>query len=868
MPTERAGYTVTMFLIDVSSSMGNIRAVEVENADKSSRTIEMTNLEWSLQYVKLKIQEMIFNGRKTDQCGVIIFGSEGIRSLQHLLCLVLKPEADTNNRLNTTNDGYESVVEYIPIAQPNARTLAKIDALQASNTSGDPIDALIVGIDSQTRYLGNKKWTRKIVIVTDGESPIEVEDWEATVEKMDELGVTLTVVGVDFDDNELPYTEPNKSNIKSVNENFYKELTSAMQSGVVGTCAYAIREATAPEVKIVKSTLVGTQLRIGDIDARSDEAIELPVKMSKCTALARPKTWKKFTLMQKTKTGENQMEVDEPEANFDPDKPAVYSQVKMKTEYVVEPEEDEDEDKETVKSEDIDGDVKMKQENDDDTVNLLDGKPAATQLPSKESATYIDKEDLIRGFKYGSTYAPCPDGQFPKLQTHKGIDVISFFPAKTFRRELAMGELSYVWADPNRPVEQVALSSIVQAMHERRLMAIGRLVTRDDMDPKMGVLAPIMFDGVDCLLWIPAPFADDVRKYTFASLDKLVNKKGEILTKHPYLPTQEQLEAMDKFVDAMDLMDAGEKTEYGDRYPWFDTRESYNPAIHRVKQAMFHCAVVKDIVEYPVPPPHPETIKYFDPPKRVLKRARDAVEEFPKKVAKAKREDYARVAEDEDDEMLLLDRKQPASSRTQSQMNIVQGESSSSAHAKVGAAKAKEGSETEDDDDEEEMLLDKKKTPPAAPASSSRDPLPTPARSLSPQIDAGRAPGRIIGNTYPLKDFKKNIARGDLVTKAVEDLAAVITEVVMKPFATRRTDEMLECMSFLRGTCLVEDEIDAWNAFIRDLKEKCLTKPGNPHFWEKIQGVGRELSLINKQEAKKQGGDSDVTENEAVEFIS
>lgn len=267
-----------------------------------------------------------------------------------------------------------------------------------------------------------------------------------------------------------------------------------------------------------------------------------------------------------------------------------------------------------------------------------------------------------------------------------------------------------------------------------------------------------------------------------------------------------------------------------DRYPWFDTRESYNPAIHRVKQAMFHCAVVKDIVEYPVPPPHPETIKYFDPPKRVLKRARDAVEEcksvfnvqegmfccfsyalryvnlvqlVPKKVAKAKREDYARVAEDEDDEMLLLDRKQPASSRTQSQMNIVQGESSSSsAHAKVGAAKAKEGSETEDDDDEAEMLLDKKNTP-AAPASSSRDPLPTPARSLSPQIDAGRAPGRIIGNTYPLKDFKKNIARGDLVTKAVEDLAAVITEVVMKPFATRRTDEMLECMSFLRGTCLV-----------------------------------------------------------------
>jgi ATP-dependent DNA helicase 2 subunit 2 len=57
------------------------------------------------------------------------------------------------------------------------------------------------------------------------------------------------------------------------------------------------------------------------------------------------------------------------------------------------------------------------------------------------------------------------------------------------------------------------------------------------------------------------PFADDVRKYTFASLTQLVNKKGEVLTEHPYLPTETQVEAMGTFVDAMDLMDSGEKDE-------------------------------------------------------------------------------------------------------------------------------------------------------------------------------------------------------------------------------------------------------------------------------------------------------------------
>lgn len=33
-------------------------------------------------------------------------------------------------------------------------------------------------------------------------------------------------------------------------------------------------------------------------------------------------------------------------------------------------------------------------------------------------------------------------------------------------------------------------------------MAIARWVTKDGMDPKMGVLSPVVFDEVDCLLWV------------------------------------------------------------------------------------------------------------------------------------------------------------------------------------------------------------------------------------------------------------------------------------------------------------------------------------------------------------------------------
>jgi ATP-dependent DNA helicase 2 subunit 2 len=65
-----------------------------------------------------------------------------------------------------------------------------------------------------------------------------------------------------------------------------------------------------------------------------------------------------------------------------------------------------------------------------------------------------------------------------------------------------MGEVQYIWADPGSPQQQVALSSIVQAMYEKDVLAIARWVSKDGMDPKMGVLASSMFGKIDCLLWV------------------------------------------------------------------------------------------------------------------------------------------------------------------------------------------------------------------------------------------------------------------------------------------------------------------------------------------------------------------------------
>jgi len=265
---------------------------------------------------------------------------------------------------------------------------------------------------------------------------------------------------------------------------------------------------------------------------------------------------------------------------------------------------------------------------------------------------------------------------------------------------------------------------------------------------------------------------------------------------------------------------------------------------------------VHDINTNPLPPPHPDLLYYLDPPAEVVesKKARKAllkaketfgVKKVERKVVKKEKEGRT-YARDEDEELLLdkkgksnggaRERKSPMKA-SQSQRNL--GRASQTALKITGNDS---GSETEEDvaSDEEELLLNKSKTP--AKDKQQSKALPTPGRSVSPQTDTGRVPGRIIGTMDPLADFKANLARGDVVSKAVEDMGWVIGEVVMKPFGGRRGGEALQWMRELRKVCLEvstviwcrllgvgltwdmqEDEVDAWNAYVVLLYISCIT---------------------------------------------
>ncbi len=234
---------------------------------------------------------------------------------------------------------------------------------------------------------------------------------------------------------------------------------------------------------------MGTVLRLGDTMSRQEEAIEIMVKTSKCTALARPKSWKRFgrrrrlTAEEQAARGMDAMDEDEERTTF--------AQLRMRTEFYLEQEDDEDEAAKP-DNRNVDGDGEPES----------DKKEEDKKEEEDKHVIKVEKEELVRGYKYGATFIPPPEGGYARLKTRKGIDICGFFARKNFRRELSMGEVYYVWADPASPMQQVALSSIVQAMYEKGTMAIARWVSKDDMDPKMGVLCPSVFAEAECLLWV------------------------------------------------------------------------------------------------------------------------------------------------------------------------------------------------------------------------------------------------------------------------------------------------------------------------------------------------------------------------------
>lgn len=116
-----------------------------------------------------------------------------------------------------------------------------------------------------------------------------------------------------------------------------------------------------------------------------------------------------------------------------------------------------------------------------------------------------------------------------------------------------MGECGITIAQSINDKARLGFSSLVHALWELESYAIARLVKKDGADPIMLCLAPSIDKengGLESLLDVPLPFAEDYRVYRFPPLDRVITVSGNTLTTHRYLPTDNLVKAMSDFVDS------------------------------------------------------------------------------------------------------------------------------------------------------------------------------------------------------------------------------------------------------------------------------------------------------------------------------
>lgn len=209
-----------------------------------------------------------------------------------------------------------------------------------------------------------------------------------------------------------------------------------------------LEAARSPQVATVNGTLSAIDLHIGSLDVGQNEAIVIPVRYSKATAKASAPTFSKAwkpamdlqmpmhaaadgislsnplisgLLNQSQSQGKNPPRTEEMAG-------MISAEVKQHHSYVI------------------------KKPEVNASVNRISTQASNLELPEQaeqadeneneeeDEEEYVDKEDVVKAWKFGSTWVPVPEKTFVTLATRKGIEALGFFPVENVSRISIAGQ--------------------------------------------------------------------------------------------------------------------------------------------------------------------------------------------------------------------------------------------------------------------------------------------------------------------------------------------------------------------------------------------------------------------------------------------
>nr|CAG4711704.1 unnamed protein product [Naegleria fowleri] len=441
----------------------------------------------------------------------------------------------------------------------------------------------------------------------------------------------------------------------------------------------------------------------------------------------------------------------------------------------------------------------------------------------------VDKEKTVRAYKYGKNFVPfnVVNEKALKYKSVKGISVLGFTDEKNIPRHHFMAEVYSFIAKPDDPFAQTALSAFIRALSELQHVMIITYVFRDDAEPKLGLLYPYISANYECFYFTSLPYAEDLRSYPFKSFSTV---------KH----TEEQLQAAEDLINAMDLMEADEEGEDGKKEALRPTK-TFNPLVQHFYDCL-HTRALKP--NDPLPPVDPLITKYCYPEmnedsfyRKLIRKTRDKRIKF-KSLFPAK---------EVEQETKLGKRKYWFAMQNNNEITLesynleptVENANELVAEDHIGQTvkRLKDGMGDEQFNEIQQRV------------------------GLN-NLFAEQA--NSVKTTNPTKDFNDMLNRKDvdLVDKAIKEMQNVIFKLINDSIEDQYYEKVLSCVRVLREGCIRESEPELFNHFMKILKQQ-YSKGKREEFWKNYI-VGNKISLITQDECDE----SEVTEEEAKNFLT
>ncbi|KAG5519625.1 hypothetical protein PMAC_001780 [Pneumocystis sp. 'macacae'] len=544
-----ANKEVTVFVIDLGRQMGDFQEGR-----------EQSDLEWALSYFWDKISSKIFSGRKTDYVGVIGFKTD-----------------ETNNDMED-DEFYKNISVLCPIQQMTIKQIKELKKqLVPSNTNvGDAISGIIIGIDLISKYCGNLKYIKNLILITNGMSHMDFSDAEKIAYQIKHMSINISIFGIDFDNHSYGYKEDFKSIIKINNEKNLLKFANIC-NGVFASMIEVIDSLNTSNLrKVHPISLFNGTLTIGDPQNYPD-VVEIMIQRYPRTRLAKAPSAHRYSILKKSPKSTNYTEqLIQTDTNFDNNnKNEYFSKVLITKNYKIE----------------------------------KDG-----------SEKEISKEDLELGYLYGKTIIPTSIiNDELKYKTNIQLTILGFMKNESFPRFMAIGESNIIVPAKTNLNSKISLSSLVHGMLKTNTLALAKIVTKADKYPEMIIIAPSVEDGFECLIELPLPFAEDCRNFKFPLIEK--NQISNIETTS-FIENIDNL--MEKYVTKMDISNDISNT-YIRKINSLESKNIYNIAIYRLNQAIFYNAL------YPnseLPNLLPKIKQFMYPSNNLLKKCEEEIEKL------------------------------------------------------------------------------------------------------------------------------------------------------------------------------------------------------------------------------------------------